>query len=67
MSKCQKDTKKYIEIQKLLKKLNKQSHHFRFMQILKVYKCQKIMGSKIQMSLIQINIKNILIVAMALN
>ena len=36
------------------------------MQVLKLFKKKKIMESKIQKSLIQINIKNILLTAMAI-
>ena len=36
------------------------------MQVLKLFKKKKIMESKIQKSLIQINIKNILLAAMAI-
>ena len=45
----------------------KDSYSLHFMHILKVFYCQKIMESKIQKSLIQTNIKNILLVGMAIN
>ena len=45
----------------------KLSHYLRYMRILKVYSCQKIMESKIQMDLIWTNIKTILLAVKATN
>ena len=45
----------------------KQNHHSRSIPILKLFGCLKIMESKIQMSLLLINIKNMLLVVMVTN
>ena len=42
-------------------------HQLKFRQILKIFQCQKVMENKIHKSLIQTNIKNILLAVMAIN
>ena len=55
---------KHVRLKSYERKL---SHYLRYMRILKVYSCQKIMESKIQMDLIWTNIKTILLAVKATN
>ena len=61
--KCQKKGK-HVRLKNYERKL---SHYLRYMRILKVDSCQKIMESKIQMDLIWTNIKSILLAVKATN